>query len=309
LAAVETQLRAAERCVASCRQRKENSKFEKEDSMKNTKKAPSPAQRAPSRRGLGRLRSGAFLVSIFAVLLLAAPRMGYPVFGIGDIVYLIELVSKAKAQLNQLEQTYSFYQQEYQSLAGMPSRYRSQFTSWLQSWAPSHYGNTGGMVNVLNSGSDPTSAYGGLTTPLQVYTGDSRSGLSLDELNRVKQLAARVDLRDGNLQSLFQTIGLARQNNQQVSQQLANLQNDSLADGQTQLAVEQRTAVASVMALEASRDAQALALQTAQLQALESMERREQLVEASNEALWLHQASAPPTQNWGSEMNAWRLNP
>jgi hypothetical protein len=224
-----------------------------------------------------------------------------------DPLSLEQLQSAVKTAGDQ----YAYLQQQYAALKNLPQRYRGQFTTWLHSWAPSHYGNTGGMVNVLNTGGDPTGAYGNLTSQLQVYP--SASSISGDELANIKRVAARVDLRDGSVMSLMQTVGQLRANNQQVAQQIANLNSDTLSDGQTAMQVAERQATAQVLMLQSQRDAANLQVQAAQLEALRAMEEREHEVENSNDVLWLHQTVGATTRasvaNQGAELNAWRLNP
>jgi hypothetical protein len=256
------------------------------------------------------------VVISFLVLMLSAKPISADMFGFDTAVLFkilfqsIEEVSTLHKQYDQLTQTYGLLTSQYAALKDFLPRYESQFMTWARSWSPSHYNNTGEMVNVFNSGSNPTGAYGSLTTSLQVYPGSL--GVSSDELTRIRQTAGRIDVRDGTVQQLLQTVGLMRQNNQQVEQQISNLNADILSDGQDSMAVEQRQATAQVLMLQSQRDAANLQLQVAQLAALQATEEREEQVQNANDVLWLHQTVGASAQasvaNQGAELQAWSLN-
>src|SRR5437588_8573466 len=81
-------------------------------------------------------------------------------------------------QLQQLQQTYSLYLQQYQfiqnqarQLQDMNARYRAQFSQWRQLASANTYGNTGQWVSGVNSGNPATisNGYSRIVPPLPNY--------------------------------------------------------------------------------------------------------------------------------------------
>src|SRR5215470_14510766 len=78
-------------------------------------------------------------------------------------------------QLQQLQQTYALYMQQYQfiraqaqQLQNMPARYRAQFAQWQNLTAANTLGNTSWWVSGINSGNYNTAqqGYGQINIPL-----------------------------------------------------------------------------------------------------------------------------------------------
>src|SRR5690348_13544587 len=110
-------------------------------------------------------------------------------------------------QLVQLRQTYQQIVNQYnlalrmaQNLQNMPARYRAQFSQWRNVVAPNTYGNTGMWVSGMNTGlaGSINTGYQQATTPLLQFNGQFLSGMTPDELNRVKSQYASVELSDGS---------------------------------------------------------------------------------------------------------------
>ena len=219
---------------------------------------------------------GAVLVAV----LVSVPRQANAFWGIGDVVYLIMLVHRAETQIAQLKQTYGLFSSQYQALKSLPQRYQAQFTSMLSFHPRSDaYGNLGGITGVMNLGTDPTAAYGQVTSAMGV---PQIGGLPPDMQQRIKASTGYVQLTDGGIQGLMQAVGQQRYNSQRIQQQISNLQSDSLADGQTALQVAQHQSAAGVLMLQQSRDTANTQMLIAQQAAITAMREREQLVESTN---------------------------
>jgi hypothetical protein len=98
-----------------------------------------------------------------------------------------------------------------QNLRNMPARYRAQFSNWRNLTALNNYGNTGGWVSGANSGLLPSvlTGYQQATTQLGTYDANALSGMTADELSRVKSQYASVELTDGaNANAIVGPVGL-----------------------------------------------------------------------------------------------------
>ena len=133
--------------------------------------------------------------------------------------------SQLVQQLNQLRQTYTQIVQQYnlavqmaRNLQNMPARYQAQFSQWRNVVAPNTYGNTGTWVNGMNTGLPNTvnTGYQLATTPLLQYNGQVLSGMTPDDLNRVKSQYASVELSDGANVTAMAAIGAIRDNAQTI---------------------------------------------------------------------------------------------
>jgi hypothetical protein len=242
------------------------------------------------------------------VFTLLVPRQGsaFPFGGFGaEIIYLIRLVTAAKAQLGQLQNTYGLLNSQYHALKSLPQRYQAQFTGMLNFRSSDAYGNVGGIAGVLNAGGDPSGTYGQIASRMNQY---ALSGMSLDALQRVKSSAAYVQLADGGIQGIMQAIGQQRANSQRIQQQIANLQADSLADGQTALQVAQHQSATQVLLLQQSRDAATTQMLIAQQAAISAMHEREAMVEKINTEIASQQAVPMiPQSVGGSELQTWTM--
>src|SRR5713101_3395342 len=166
-------------------------------------------------------------------------------FGFGGIVYDPTNDSNAllryfqlQQQLIQLRNSYAQLVSQYQlavqmakNLQNMPARYRAQFSQWRNVTALNSYGNTSGWINGANSGQAQTvlAGYRQSTTQLGAYDPNALSGMTGDELARVKSQYASVELADGVNTNALLTIGSIRGNAQTLETQINNLEQDSLS--------------------------------------------------------------------------------
>src|SRR5260370_42152790 len=82
------------------------------------------------------------------------------------------------------------------NLHNMPSRYRAQFSQWRNVTALDNYGNTSGWINGANSGQAVLSGYQRSKTQLVTYDQTTLSGMTDDELSRMKSQYASVELAE-----------------------------------------------------------------------------------------------------------------
>src|ERR1700675_1000758 len=130
-----------------------------------------------------------------------------------------------KNSYTQLVQQYNLAVQMARNLQNMPARYRAQFSQWRNVVAPNTYGNTATWVNGMNTGLPNTvnTGYQLATTPLLQYNGQVLSGMTPDDLNRVKSQYASVELSDGANVTAMAAIGAIRDNAQTTQNKITNL--------------------------------------------------------------------------------------
>ena len=138
-------------------------------------------------------------------------------------------------QLQQLQQTYSLYLQQYQfferqaqQLQDMNARYRAQFSQWRQLASANTFGNTAAWVNGANNGNPATilNGYSGIVPALPSYP---MTELSPELQSTVKMQHGSFEIEDAaNVQSL-RTIGEIRGNAQAIESMLNRLEDDSLS--------------------------------------------------------------------------------
>ncbi len=190
-------------------------------------------------------------------------------------------------QLVQLKQTYQQIVNQYtlalrmaQNLQNMPARYRAQFSQWRNLTALDVYGNTTGWVNGANSGLAPTvlAGYRQATTPLGVYDPNALSGMTADELTRVKSQYASVELSDGANATSLEAIGSIRANAQMVESRLNNLEQDSLSGDpnlNSEVDVLNKINASNVLTLRSIQDTNKLLASLVEQQVISSKQQRE----------------------------------
>jgi hypothetical protein len=198
-------------------------------------------------------------------------------FGIGGIVYdptnyhnALLRYAQLQQQLVQLQHSYAQLVAQYnlalqmaKNLENMPARYRAQFSQWRNMIAANTYGNTGTWVTGINSGQTGTvsAGYQQATTQLLAYNPDHLSGMTADELARVKSQYASVELSDGASTNAMTTIGSIRSNSQTLQAQLSNLEQDSFSSDpnlNTEVAVLNKINAAGVLTLRTLQDSNKL---------------------------------------------------
>src|SRR5258708_25699925 len=103
-----------------------------------------------------------------------------------------------KASYSQLVAQYNFAVRMAKNIQNMPARYRAQFSQWRNTSASNTYGNTGTWINGINSGQTDfvSTGYQQATTLLLPYNQTHLSGMTADELARVRSQYATADLAD-----------------------------------------------------------------------------------------------------------------
>ena len=197
-------------------------------------------------------------------------------------------------QLNQLRQTYAQIVARYnlalrmaQNLQNMPARYRAQFSNWRDVVAPNTYGNTATWVTGMNTGSAGAvnAGYQQATVPLLRYNSQELSGMTSDELNRVKSQYASVELTDGANVTSIAAIGAIRNDAQNIENQINNLEQDSLSNNpnlNTEIGVLNKINAANVLMLRTLQDSNKLLLSLLEQNVIAAKQQREETANSIN---------------------------
>ncbi len=238
---------------------------------------------------------------IFSVLLVIGLCVGTASAQFGGIVYdptnyanAVLRYNQLVQQFAQLRQTYAQIVQQYnlalqmsRNLQNMPARYRAQFSQWRNVVAPNTYGNTGMWVNGMNSGlaGSVNTGYQQATTPLLQFNGQFLSGMTPDELNRVKSQYASVELSDGSNVTAMATIGAIRDNAQMIKNQINNLEQDSLSGDpnlNTEVSVLNKINATNVLTLRTLQDSNKLLLSLLEQNVIAAKQQREATANSIN---------------------------
>ena len=192
--------------------------------------------------------------------------------------------SQLVQQLAQLRQTYAQLVTQYnlalqmsRNLQNMPARYRAQFSQWRDTAAQDTYGNTAAWVTGINTG-NVNAGYQQATTNLLQYSPDELSGMTSDELARVKSQYASVELSDGANTTAMATIGSIRDNAQDIQNQIGNLEQDSLSNDpnlNTEVAVLNKINASGVLTLRTLQDSNKLLASLLEEQIILAKQQRE----------------------------------
>ncbi|MGH7744499.1 MAG: hypothetical protein ACREQ5_06715 [Candidatus Dormibacteria bacterium] len=239
---------------------------------------------------------------IFAVLLIMGLCVGTASaqFGFG-IVYdptnyanAVLRYSQLVQQLAQLRQTYAQILNQYnlalrmaQNIQNMPARYRAQFSQWRNVAAPNTYGNTGMWVSSMNTGSGGAvnAGYQQATVPLLQYNSQELTGMTPDELDRVKSQYASVELADGANVTSMATIGTIRNDAQNIENQMNNLEQDSLSNNpnlNTEVSVLNKINASNVLTLRTAQDSNKLLLSLLEQNVIAAKQQREATANSIN---------------------------
>ncbi len=240
---------------------------------------------------------------IFTVLLVLGLCVGTASaqFGFGGIVYdptnyanAVLRYNQLVQQLAQLQRTYTQILNQYnlalrmaQNLQNMPARYGAQFSQWRNVVAPNTYGNTVTWVNGMNTGlpGSVNTGYQQATTPLLQFNGQFLSGMTPDELNRVKSQYASVELSDGSNVTAMATIGAIRHNAQIIQNQINNLEQDSLSGDpnlNTEVTVLNKINATNVLTLRTLQDSNKLLLSLLEQNVVAAKQQREATANSIN---------------------------
>jgi hypothetical protein len=200
---------------------------------------------------------------------------------------LTQQLIQLRNSYTQLVAQYNFAVQMAKNIQNMPARYRAQFSQWRNTLAPNTYGNTGTWVSGVNSGVFPTvnAGYQQATTQLLQYSPGHLSGMTTDELSRVKSQYASVELADGANTTAIAAIGSIRGNSPSVQTQIANLEEDSLSSAanlNTEVGVLNKINAAGVLTLRTVQDSNKLLASLLEQQTILAKQQREATTNAIN---------------------------
>ncbi|HEY6252952.1 MAG TPA: hypothetical protein VI685_23585 [Candidatus Angelobacter sp.] len=236
-------------------------------------------------------------IALIAVLLAAAVTPAFAQFGNG-IVFdptnyknAVLCYLQLEQQLQQLQQTYSLYMQQYQFLRSqaqqmqnMVDRYRAQFAQWQNLTAANTLGNTSWWVSGINSGNYGTAqqGYNQINIPL------SAPPAAIDS-QALKNAYGLEQVSDGSTVTAMATIGQLRNNAQQLELHIKQLENDSLSsapDVNTQLAVLNKINAANVLLVRTMQDTNKLLASLLEQQLITTQRSRASSVSSINTALY-----------------------
>jgi len=185
----------------------------------------------------------------------------------------------------QLVSTYNLAIRMSRNLHNMPARYRAQFSQWRTVTAGDNYRNTAGWINGANRGQAVFSGYQQSTTQLGAYDQAALSGMTADELSRVKSQYASVELADGINANALETIGTIRGKATALETQIDNLEQDSLSDDaglNSEVGVLNKINATNVLTLRSIQDSNKLLASLLEQQTIAAKQQREATTNAIN---------------------------
>jgi hypothetical protein len=240
----------------------------------------------------------------FAVVLLVAllsVATAAAQIGFGGVVYdptnyhnALLRYFQLQQQLIQLRNSYAQLVSQYQlalqmaqNLKNMPARYRASFSQWRGATASDSYANTAGWIQGVNSGQLDTvlRGYHQATTALSLYAEAALSGMTPEELSRVKSQYASVELSDGANTNALATVGSIRGNAQRLDTQIDNLEQDSFSEDpglNSEVQVLNKINAANVLTLRSVQDSNKLLASLLEEQIISSKQQRELTANAIN---------------------------
>ncbi len=240
-------------------------------------------------------------ILVVSLILLLCVGTASAQFSFGGIVYdptnyhnALLRYFQLQQQLVQLRNSYAQLVSQYnlalqmaKNLRNMPARYRAQFSRWRNTVAEDTYGNTSRWVGAINSGQVPLidNGYRQATTELLRYSEDYLSGMSSDELARVKSQYASVELSDGANTNAIATIGAMRGNAEDIQNRITNLEQDSFSNDanlNTEVAVLNKINAAGVLTLRTLQDSNKLLASLLEEQTILAKQQREATTNAIN---------------------------
>jgi len=187
----------------------------------------------------------------------------------------------------QVVSAYNLALQMSRNLENMPARYSAQFSQWRNVMAVDNYANTSGWINGANSGQPQAvlAGYRQATTQLGTYDPNTLSGMTADELARVKSQYASVELADGANTTALVTIGSIRGNAQTLETQINNLEQDSLSGDSglnSEVQILNKINAANVLTLRSIQDSNKLLASLLEQQTVVAKQQREMTTNAIN---------------------------
>jgi hypothetical protein len=204
------------------------------------------------------------LISV-AILLLATTIPGTAQIAVVDVASVrqqVQQLLQMQKELVQLQQMYALYQQQFnllnaeaQSLKGLPNRYRYTFANWQQFVAGNQYGNTNNWASGITTG-DANSIQTGFRNLLPTIQPVDVTATPQSQQDWRQQYGL-MQLQDASLMTGMKTIGDLRNNMQQNTRVLAQLEADATSSDpslQSAKALQQKTLVATLLMIHTLQD-------------------------------------------------------
>ena len=204
------------------------------------------------------------LISV-AILLLASTIPGKAQIAVVDVASVrqqVQQLLQMQKELVQLQQMYALYQQQFnllnaeaQSLKGLPNRYRYTFANWQQFVAGNQYGNTNNWASGITTG-DANSIQTGFRNLLPTIQPVDVTATPQSQQDWRQQYGL-MQLQDASLMTGMKTIGDLRNNMQQNTRVLAQLEADATSSDpslQSAKALQQKTLVAMLLMIHTLQD-------------------------------------------------------
>jgi hypothetical protein len=204
------------------------------------------------------------LISV-AILLLATTIPGAAQIAVVDVASVrqqVQQLLQMQKELVQLQQMYALYQQQFnllnaeaQSLKGLPNRYRYTFANWQQFVAGNQYGNTNNWASGITTG-DANSIQTGFRNLLPTIQAVDVTATPQAQQDWRQQYGL-MQLQDASLMTGMKTIGDLRNNMQQNTRMLAQLESDATSSDpslQSAKALQQKTLVALLLMIHTLQD-------------------------------------------------------
>jgi hypothetical protein len=204
------------------------------------------------------------LISV-AILLLASSIPGTAQIAVVDVASVrqqVQQLLQMQKELVQLQQMYALYQQQFnllnaeaQSLKGLPNRYRYTFANWQQFVAGNQYGNTNNWASGITTG-DANSIQTGFRNLLPTIQPVDVTATPQAQQDWRQQYGL-MQLQDASLMTGMKTIGDLRNNMQQNTRVLAQLEADATSSDpslQSAKALQQKTLVAMLLMIHTLQD-------------------------------------------------------
>lgn len=204
------------------------------------------------------------LISI-AILLLATTIPGTAQIAVVDVASVrqqVQQLLQMQRELVQLQQMYALYQQQFnllnaeaQSLKGLPNRYRYTFANWQQFVAGNQYGNTNNWATGITTG-DANAIQTGFRNLLPTIQPVDVTATPQAQQDWRQQYGL-MQLQDASLMTGIKTIGDLRNNMQQNTRVLAQLEADATSSDpslQSAKALQQKTLVAMLLMIHTLQD-------------------------------------------------------
>ncbi len=226
--------------------------------------------------------------------------------------HLVELqknVAKVTSHLN-------LALQMAQYIHNMPGRYRAVFSQWRSFTSGDLYGNTTRWVSAVNGAGAQTvsPAYQQTIVPFLAYNQAVLTAMNPADALHLKSVAASLQLTDGANVSALTTVGNVRANAQNVQQQIANIEQDSLSSDaglNTEMSVLNKINASNVLTLRTLQDANNLRVAALEQQVLQAKQQRDTDAANLNFAMQMReqvtQNLAPFNSNLTQSLASYRL--